>query len=59
MNYWTCPHCGANLDFNEKCDCQKEKTVTATTEHGNVKNIYTNIIGKNKGVVKCQKMRAT
>lgn len=19
--YWTCPHCGANLDPGEKCDC--------------------------------------
>lgn len=22
--YWTCPYCGANLDLNEKCDCQKD-----------------------------------
>ena len=21
--YWTCPHCGANLDPGEKCDCQE------------------------------------
>lgn len=20
--YWTCPECGANLDSDEKCDCQ-------------------------------------
>jgi len=20
--YWTCPYCGANLDPNEKCDCE-------------------------------------
>ena len=20
--YWTCPHCGANLDSGERCDCQ-------------------------------------
>lgn len=19
--YWTCPHCGANLDHGECCDC--------------------------------------
>lgn len=29
--YWTCPLCGANLDKNEKCDCEetaeKEKKV--------------------------------
>lgn len=23
--YWTCPHCGANLDPGEKCDCQMAK----------------------------------
>lgn len=23
--YWTCPLCGANLDRNEKCDCQDKK----------------------------------
>ena len=22
--YIKCPHCGANLDSGEKCDCQKE-----------------------------------
>lgn len=59
MNYWTCPHCGANLDVNEKCDCQKEKTVSATTEHGFRKSIYINSINKNKGVVKCRRMKAT
>lgn len=21
--YVTCPHCGANLDPNEKCDCKE------------------------------------
>lgn len=57
--YWTCPECGSNLDLGEKCDCQKEKAVSAATEHGNLKNIYNNIVNKNKGVVKCQKMRAT
>lgn len=25
MQYWTCPLCGANLDRNEKCDCQDER----------------------------------
>ncbi len=23
--YDICPHCGAYLDLDEKCDCQKEK----------------------------------
>ena len=22
--YWTCPHCGSNLDPGESCDCQKK-----------------------------------
>lgn len=25
MKYWTCPECGANLDFGEKCDCEDGK----------------------------------
>ena len=24
---YTCPYCGSNLDFGEKCDCQKMKTL--------------------------------
>jgi hypothetical protein len=27
MFYKTCPHCGANLDPGEQCDCLHEKTV--------------------------------
>lgn len=23
--YVTCPHCGAHLDFGERCDCYKER----------------------------------
>lgn len=26
MGYKTCPYCGANLDPDEQCDCQKEKS---------------------------------
>ncbi len=25
MGYRTCPHCGANLDPEEKCDCQEDQ----------------------------------
>lgn len=25
--YWTCPECGSNLDFGEKCDCNERKPV--------------------------------
>lgn len=27
----TCPHCGANLDPGEKCDCKAEKASSAMT----------------------------
>lgn len=57
--YWTCPNCGANLDCGEKCDCTKEKAVPESAEHSSFKNIYTNILIENKGVVKCQGMRVT
>ena len=48
--YWTCPHCGANLDPGEKCDCpvakglvgtdyrdvdQPENEIMEENEHGN------------------------
>ncbi len=23
--FWTCPHCGANLDPGEHCDCQEQE----------------------------------
>lgn len=23
MKYKVCPHCGAHLDFGEKCDCDR------------------------------------
>ena len=26
MKYWTCPKCGANLDFGEKCDCEDDES---------------------------------
>lgn len=26
MQYWTCPYCGSNLDFGEKCDCNKKES---------------------------------
>lgn len=32
--YKQCPHCGANLDPGERCDCgeQKERTASPTKE---------------------------
>jgi len=32
--YHTCPHCSANLDPGERCDCTKEKTVPEESEDG-------------------------
>ena len=33
--YKTCPHCGANLDPGERCDCQdKEETAPGATNTG-------------------------
>ena len=29
MQYWTCEHCGSNLDYGEKCDCQAESYAIA------------------------------
>lgn len=34
MNYYrTCPHCGANLDPGEKCDCFRSKYARLTPEN--------------------------
>ena len=35
--YHTCPYCGANLDPNEKCDCQQHDEVTEKSEESEVK----------------------
>lgn len=45
MYYWTCPECGANLDFNEKCDCENNK---------NIKEVQTNVRNQNhsSGVIR-------
>lgn len=29
----TCPHCGANLDPGEKCDCKAEKASSTMTPY--------------------------
>ncbi len=26
MKYRTCPHCGAHLDYGEKCECQEKNS---------------------------------
>lgn len=32
--YTTCPRCGANLDPDEKCDCEQEDNEDETTAIG-------------------------
>lgn len=27
--FWTCSHCGANLDPGEKCDCQEQEDINS------------------------------
>ena len=57
--YRTCPHCGANLDPGERCDCQdKEKAPigAANTSEGEVetvdRQISTSMISKYRRDVK-------
>lgn len=39
MYYKTCPHCGAHLDFGEKCDCRaKRETAPGAANTGDGKN---------------------
>lgn len=35
MHYEICPYCGAYLDPDEKCDCQKEKVSQKVIPHNN------------------------
>lgn len=51
--FQTCAYCGANLDFNESCDCQEEKelkrqaqaakwrNMTKTESNGQIKFLLT------------------
>ena len=34
MQYKTCPHCGAHLDFGERCDCRDKKEPPPRREPG-------------------------
>lgn len=40
MMYRVCPHCGANLDPNEKCDCQEKKASTVTPQERVKQAVY-------------------
>ena len=60
MHYWTCPHCGANLDPGERCDCQDsmKKKKQAGRRHLanllNTKNCVNNNINYKEDKNKCQ-----
>lgn len=51
MSYYrTCPHCGANLDPGERCDCRgNEKTARGAenTPDGKVEQIATAVSASN------------
>lgn len=33
MKYITCPNCGSNLDYGERCDCESETSATSATAY--------------------------
>lgn len=39
-DYWTCKMCGANFDYGERCDCEKEKSAVRreSTQADNSRN---------------------
>ena len=39
-DYWTCPHCGANLDYGEKCDCDRRNKEVVLNEYDIEENSY-------------------
>lgn len=41
--YWTCPYCGDNLDFGEKCDCQEHAFIQKKA-HMRMKNTFINLM---------------
>ncbi|WP_155998426.1 hypothetical protein [Lachnoclostridium phytofermentans] len=44
-DYWTCPHCGANLDHGEKCECDESRLgfVVVPNDYGkHDKEVYPN-----------------
>lgn len=48
MYYWTCPFCGANLDPNEKCDCENNKNFKEVSNNVRNQNHISGIIGSHQ-----------
>lgn len=49
--YWTCPLCGANLDPDEHCTCDEEKSIAPVREYSSV----TALISHSKAYKNAQK----
>lgn len=57
MIYKTCPHCGANLDPGESCDCQSKKIEPpCTTRNGSNETSYAQSIQAQRAFVKSQEV---
>ena len=54
MSYYkTCPHCGANIDAGERCNCEHEKTPAGTGVNSNKKNnVSVSSIAQNENMYK-------
>lgn len=46
--FWTCPYCGANLDFGEKCDCQEQEVINQK-HHRHLKQFNKNMEDTSNG----------
>ena len=54
MSYYkTCPHCGANIDAGERCDCEHEKTPAGTDVNSNrINKVSMSSIAQNENMYK-------
>ena len=57
MYYHTCPHCGANLDPGERCDCQDSMKKKKQAGRRHLANLHNGLIDQkiNKDIIQCQK----
>lgn len=51
MQYQTCPHCGAHLDFGERCDCRDKKKPPPRRQSGKRQGNYTSSFYQSRGVL--------
>lgn len=55
MQYQTCPHCGAHLDYGERCDCGDEKEPPRDCSPESGKVINTSSFYQRRGVLSSPK----